>query len=362
MQSLSSPRRSLLARFVYVKLFVFSLMCTIVFFAKPAAAQTLPAIGCASGVMDPAAGFGWSVLIPPTPPEHPYDCTIRESLNSDKSEDILINQPIVNDPSFVYAQIKFQPGDQITITADGCVQRGGQGSTWFRYVNPPGAVPGVPITYQQSPLYYGTISIPFATTQGGWPLQAGGDSTMTPLFELMLPRPGATTIDNVINIAPLSEMPDGALSNIESINLTLGYVDSTDTNAYTDNGYWNQDNGPDNQCVNNLPDENTQPPPISTIDPAVPQIYGAWGGPAWINLHVVHNANVGYTAAVPHDWDVVATQWDVNGFPLNPAWGWQILNQANRAENTPAAAEAIMKKFTWPTALSSGPEPASLLP
>ena len=51
-----------------------------------------------------------------------------------------------------YTTVRFQPGDGITIQAGGCVQTGGHGATWKRYVDP--RAPDAPT------LYYGTIWIP----------------------------------------------------------------------------------------------------------------------------------------------------------------------------------------------------------
>src|SRR5260370_40569532 len=49
-----------------------------------------------------------------------------------------INEPNVKQRITPYPEIRFQPGDVITIDAGGCVQTGGHGDTWKRYVNPSG--------------------------------------------------------------------------------------------------------------------------------------------------------------------------------------------------------------------------------
>ena len=68
---------------------------------------------------------------------------------------IRIDRPNPKQPSTEYPAITFQPGDTITIHAGGCVQSGGLGRTWHRYVNPSG-----PDTDR---LYHGLVTIPFAT-------------------------------------------------------------------------------------------------------------------------------------------------------------------------------------------------------
>ena len=49
-----------------------------------------------------------------------------------------IDEPNVKQKVTPYPQIKFRPGDKVTIQASGCVQTGGTGNTWKRYVNPSG--------------------------------------------------------------------------------------------------------------------------------------------------------------------------------------------------------------------------------
>src|SRR5882724_4824690 len=49
-----------------------------------------------------------------------------------------INAPDVKKSSEPFTQIRFQKNDEIHITAGGCVQTGGHGKTWKRYVNPSG--------------------------------------------------------------------------------------------------------------------------------------------------------------------------------------------------------------------------------
>ena len=93
---------------------------------------------------------------------NPYFCTITTTVKSDGSEDVRIDQPVVDQSSFEYKSIVFSPSDLVTITADGCVQTAGLGATWKKYVNPSGSNSGPP-----DGLYYGAIVIKGATTADG---------------------------------------------------------------------------------------------------------------------------------------------------------------------------------------------------
>ena len=49
-----------------------------------------------------------------------------------------IDQPVITQHETVYPAVQFAPGDIVDVHADGCVQTGGWGDTWKRYVNPVG--------------------------------------------------------------------------------------------------------------------------------------------------------------------------------------------------------------------------------
>jgi hypothetical protein len=49
-----------------------------------------------------------------------------------------IEQPNVKQHITNYTGVGFEPGDRVTISAGGCVQTGGAGKTWKRYVDPQG--------------------------------------------------------------------------------------------------------------------------------------------------------------------------------------------------------------------------------
>src|ERR1043166_7623173 len=53
-----------------------------------------------------------------------------------KVVEIRIERPVVTQRSTLYPQVRFIPGDTVEVAAGGCVQTGGAGKTWKRYVNP----------------------------------------------------------------------------------------------------------------------------------------------------------------------------------------------------------------------------------
>jgi hypothetical protein len=117
--------------------------------------------------------------------------------------DCRIDEPVVNQPQTTYDFI-FTPGDNVIVDAGGCVQTGGAGATWKRYVDPAA----------NNDLYHGLITIPGATG----------------------------ILDRLVNVVnkPLTVRRRGGG------NLVLGYQDD----AYGDNGYNDHDNGTGNQCLN----------------------------------------------------------------------------------------------------------------
>lgn len=169
---------------------------------------------------------------------------------------IRIDRPNPKQPSTDYPQITFQPGDTVTIHAGGCVQSGGHGNTWHQYVTPTGG--------DADRYYHGLITIPFAT---------GVLERIQKYWNKSV---------HIADTAPAAKL-----------HLQLGFED--EKGAYGDNGYTAHDNGPGNQCA------------------------GPEGGPAWVQLNIVHH---GPTTAPPSadSWDLVLAQFDDNGIPLNPDW------------------------------------------
>lgn len=120
-----------------------------------------------------------------------------------------------------YPGVTFAPGDVVTVAAGGCVQTGGTGRTWKRYVDPSGN--------KSDRLYHGLIAIPGATA-------------------------GLVRISSVTG--PLTVTATGTLK--------LGYEDDD----FGDNGYWSPDDGTDGQCDD----------PDGDADPA------GHVGKAWVRL------------------------------------------------------------------------------
>ncbi|MFI9082250.1 hypothetical protein ACIGW8_38555 [Streptomyces sioyaensis] len=120
----------------------------------------------------------------------PIDCTITE--------------PVVTQRETTYP-FAFLPGDHVTVSGGGCVQTGGHGLTWKRYVDPA----------SDGDLYHGLITIPGAT----------GD------------------LVRLVNVVGRQYVVGG-----RGGSLKLGYEDD----GYSDNGYYAHDNGTGNQCLNSV--------------------------------------------------------------------------------------------------------------
>jgi hypothetical protein len=116
-----------------------------------------------------------------------------------------ISSPNVVQKTTTYPSIAVVAGDSVQLFAGGCVQTGGHGFTWKRYVNPSGP--------KSDHYYHGMVGIPGMTTGLERVQQFGLDT----------PHP-------VTASGPL----------------TLGYEDDN----YGDNGYWGHDNGTGDQCKN----------------------------------------------------------------------------------------------------------------
>jgi len=196
--------------------------------------------------------------------------TVRCTDNPDRSVTTCrIDQPVVTREAQLgrrYPEVTLRPGDLVTITAGGCVQTGGHGKTWKRYVNPSGP--------DSNRLYHGTVWIP------GSSIPRGSTAQIRPWLNRPIPiPPGVVPPDNV---------------------LVLGYTDDD----YSDNGYHDHDDGTEDQCRRNRD-----------------------GGPAWVVVKIEHDKIP--PIRVPAPFDIVADMVDANGLPLNPKWGWEA-NPASR--------------------------------
>ena len=113
-----------------------------------------------------------------------------------------ITEPVVDQAQATYPLL-VQPGNRIIVFAGGCVQTGGRGKTWKRYVDPA----------SNNDLYHGLITIPGATGS-------------------------LVRLSSVVG----NQLVVGGSGGY----LTLGYQDDD----YSDNGYDDPDNGTGNQCLN----------------------------------------------------------------------------------------------------------------
>ncbi|MBZ5626165.1 MAG: hypothetical protein LAQ69_46895 [Acidobacteriia bacterium] len=212
------------------------------------------------------------------------DTAVRCTQNGPNQTVCRIDEPVVKQPSTPYHMVTFHTGDRIVVNAGGCVQTGGHGATWKRYVNPSGS--------NSDHLYWGTISIPGATQ-------------------------GVMKVSDVLN-QTLTVSPGIADADLY---LRLGYRDDD----YSDNGYDSHDDGTENQCKG--------------------------VGNAFVTLTIDHPAGTtgtcgGNTGTKPMD--LAWSDCDLNGFPLNPRWGYQV----DHNSATPYPAKLCPQGFyacaTWP--------------
>jgi hypothetical protein len=179
----------------------------------------------------------------------------------------LISQPKVTQHETAYPNVVFAPGDVVEVTANGCVQTGGIGSTWKRYVNPSGP--------KSNEYYHGLVRIPTAVeTQGA----------LVRMNKIVGERLHVTGLG-----VPVSQL-----------YLHLGYEDDD----YSDNGYYSHDDGTDGQCK------------ITDADPVS-------GGPAYVVVTIYRGVSPGVPQS-NYDFDVLSDAVDPNGLPYNPWWSWQL--------------------------------------
>ena|SRR5579872_4134104 len=124
-----------------------------------------------------------------------------------KIDQYVISEPTVTSPvGKFYPGILIRGGDTVFVSAGGCVQTGGHGSTWKRYVDPSGP--------NSDRLYHGLLMLPFTNPMRLLDFQNSYHGTF---------------------VAP----PGGY-----TFQFFLGYEDD----GYADNGYYSHDNGTENQC------------------------------------------------------------------------------------------------------------------
>jgi hypothetical protein len=179
-----------------------------------------------------------------------------------------VDEPNVKQHITEYPQIRFQPGDRITIDAGGCVQTGGAGRTWKLYVHPTGP--------NADHLYHGLVWIPGVI---GGPAGTGVPPNPARISGYVGPNQAVTVPSRVVT---------------QQLYLRLGYEDD----GYGDNGYYSHDDGTQDQCKN--------------------------VGNAFVALSIVHNVSTPPPSPSAAPFDLVWTSEDDSGFPLNAMWGWQI--------------------------------------
>ncbi len=203
-------------------------------------------------------------------------CVVKTSDYGAGSVVYEISLPVVNQPNTLYPMITFKPGDHVLIRADGCVQTGGAGSTWKRYVNPLGDV-----LHPVTGLYHGTITIPGVTGV------ADHIAAWVEKAIVLLPGGAVQYTRGVFQIPPTLPAP---------VSLQLGYVDDD----YSDNGYYAHDDGTFDQCK------------------------GENGTPAHLAIFV--NLATAPRPAIPFPYDLVADTVDANLLDFNTRWAWQVPN------------------------------------
>jgi len=155
-------------------------------------------------------GFAVSTLAFPPPDT---DGKVTHTVNGN-TETWRIDEPNVKKAMIEFQEIRFQPGDQVRVTGGGCVQTGGWGKTWKRYVDPLGP--------KSDKYYHGMVLIPGAIGELGHGLDG---------FARILIVKGTTfTVKSIVE--PRKQ------------HLWLGYEDDD----YGDNGYYSQDEGTQGQC------------------------------------------------------------------------------------------------------------------
>ena len=209
-----------------------------------------------------------------SPPQEP-DGKVTHTV-SGNTETWRIDEPNVKKPIIEFQQIRFQPGDQVRVTAGGCVQTGGHGKTWKRYLDP------LPESDQ---LYHGMILIPGAIGQ----LPA---NDLSRFARILIERGHTFTVK--------------AITEPRKQHLWLGYEDD----GYGDNGYWGQDEGTQGQC----------------------RIGNGWVEHAFVVITITHGGTPPTGNVAPFDISVNTItpnnpQVDDNLILFNPMWGRQITNR-----------------------------------
>jgi hypothetical protein len=225
----------------------------------------------------------------PIPPPPSFDPRCSDRSATGKFICTIV-QPDVRKQESDYKNVVFAPGDVVDVYANGCVQTGGVGSTWKRYVNPSGPESGR--------YYHGLVRIPTSQENQG----------------------GLVRINNVIG-RHLHVTGNGL--PVSQLYLHLGYEDDD----YSDNSYNDHDDGTEDQC------KMTSSDPLS-------------GGPAYVIITIYRGVAPDNPQSM-FDFDVLSAQVDQNGLPYNPSWSWQLRPQnAGQKPNTSMCHEFSKRDST----------------
>jgi hypothetical protein len=218
------------------------------------------------------------------------NCQQPAKIKDDPNDETVwvISNPDVTKARVDYPTVKFSQNDKVVVTGGGCVQTGGHGLTWKRYINPSGN--------NSDRLYHARIWIPGATD---------GMVRVSSIINITGSSP-SQGIPLLVGMFP-PHPPDSSSGESDPYFLRLGYEDD----KYPDNGYTpkkKHDNGTDNQC---------------TLDPKVDDDKENDGN-AWLKIRIIHLNSPTYSSLsiadprAPMDlwWDRV----DDNFLPFNPDW------------------------------------------
>ena len=164
---------------------------------------------------------------------------------------VCLSEPDVSHPT-ADTNVFFDAGVWVSVQADGCVQTGGSGATWKRYVDP-----DPPVSGAGPANHFGSLAI--VSRIGG---------------------PDTISLARLFDISPVVRFRVTTPSQAR-----VAYKD--DANAYGDNGYTAHDNGSGNQCL--LPSGprgyGGSAYILFTVDPNTPPTAQLAAVPAFVGAH-----------------------------------------------------------------------------